>query len=448
MLNGRAEVNAHDTKENNEVKTITVAVLLLYSAAHGQVTIPNELSLDDAVAIAVQNNPEIQAAAAAVAEARANKGVANSKLLPQLSANGFASYGNTNNMIRSAGVEPMAMQMAPPGKFFDANLMLMSPLYTGGLLSAQVAAAAAVEKASMAQFDEIRADVIFRVQTAYLVSLLQSQLAVAQQSKLEAAQQMVKNVSALVEAGKAIEATLRRAEAEAADAKRQLVQYENSAIEAVFDLLAEMGVSMETLPKLAAQIQFTPPSKTLDEYLKSAARARGLLRAERQKQAAAREQLHSAKASTSPQIYGFAMSDAFLPKDVTGRSSGYTVGIVLSTPIFDGGMRRSEIARASAAYERAKTNVRQTDLQVEKEVRKAWLEILTAEEQYKTSQAALAAAEEAYNVTAIRVESGKGILLEQLDALAALTRARANLSTAAFEHSIAVLRIKRAAGEL
>lgn len=48
----------------------------------------------------------------------------------------------------------------------------------------------------------------------------------------------------------------------------------------------------------------------------------------------------------------------------------------------------------------------------------------------------------------VRVEAGKAILVEQLDALAALTRARANLAQALYEHQLALAKLSRAIGEI
>jgi outer membrane protein TolC len=53
---------------------------------------------------------------------------------------------------------------------------------------------------------------------------------------------------------------------------------------------------------------------------------------------------------------------------------------------------------------------------------------------------------EAYDVMVLRVENQRSILLEQLDALAALTQSRANLAQALYDHSIAVARLQRAIG--
>ncbi len=124
-----------------------------------------------------------------------------------------------------------------------------------------------------------------------------------------------------------------------------------------------------------------------------------------------------------------AMADGFTSHP-QGTREGYTVGVVLSLPLMDGGQRRAETAQARARQERAEAEARDLELRVAVEVQQAWLDVQTAAENYRTAQAALQAAQAAYDVTALRVQNQKGLLVEQLDALAALTQARGNVAQA------------------
>jgi outer membrane protein TolC len=70
----------------------------------------------------------------------------------------------------------------------------------------------------------------------------------------------------------------------------------------------------------------------------------------------------------------------------------------------------------------------------------------TAAENHRAAESIVQSSQAAYDVVALRVETQKSILVEQLDALAALTQARLNLSQALFDHSIAVAHLRRAIG--
>ena len=57
-------------------------------------------------------------------------------------------------------------------------------------------------------------------------------------------------------------------------------------------------------------------------------------------------------------------------------------------------------------------------------------------------------AQSAYDVIALRVENNKGILVEQLDALATLIQAKANLALALYQDEIANAELLKATGRL
>ena len=345
------------------------------------------------------------------------------------------------------GVEPQALILAPDRGSLDANLMLMAPLYTGGYLAGLVAAAVGREQAAIAEASGMQAEVALRIREFYLRALYGAELIKAQQARVEAAEAMVRNSRAQLDAGKGIEASVRRAEAELAEAHRELTMAENDRRKLLLDLLAEMGASMDTQVALTESLSFAPPTRTLQESIAAADKTRGELLAARQRVRVAGGQVYSAEGASRPQVYGFAMGDAFTPRDMMGNSVGYTFGLTVSLPVFDGGMRRSEVAAARAMRERAQAEADRWKLQVEKEVRQAWLDIETAAQNYRTAEAAIVAAQAAYDVMAVRVEAGKAILVEQLDALAALTRARANLARALYEHQIAIAKLIRVIGE-
>ena len=95
---------------------------------------------------------------------------------------------------------------------------------------------------------------------------------------------------------------------------------------------------------------------------------------------------------------------------------------------------------------RVEAEKQQLELRIAKEVQQAWLDLETSEQNYHSAQAGLLSAEAAYDVTALRVQNQKAILVEQLDSLAALVQVRANLAISLYEHSRAFARLQRVIG--
>lgn len=429
------------------MKTLATVLILSSAVVSWAQDRPEPLSMQQAVDFALKHSPTLRGAQAEVDAARAERGAARGRQAPQLSLNGFASRSNMPGILSSPmGSEPQALVLSPEDNFADGNLTLMAPLYTGGFLSGLVSAAAAKEQAAIAEASAMRAEVVLMVREAYTRALYGVELVAAQDSRVAAAEAMVRDAKSRLEAGSGIEAAVRRAEAELAEAKQERTMAENDRQKMLLELLAEMGAPMDKPVTLAETISFEPPSRTLEQSLAAAATTRGELLAAEHRAKAAQRLVGSAEGSLRPQVYGFAMGDAFTPRDGMGRGAGYTFGLSVSLPLFDGGMRKSEVSAARAMAARATAEADAWKLRVEKEVRQAWLDIETAAQNYETARAALEGARSAYDVVAIRVETGKSILVEQLDALATLTRARANVAQALFDHRLAVARLDRAIG--
>jgi outer membrane protein TolC len=100
---------------------------------------------------------------------------------------------------------------------------------------------------------------------------------------------------------------------------------------------------------------------------------------------------------------------------------------------------RSEAEAALAEVEAAR-------LDAEAVVRTAWLDMTAAETARAAARAASAAAQSAYEVIELRVRNQKSILVEQLDALAALRKAQLDEAQALFDEAMAAVRIERAVG--
>ncbi len=404
------------------------------------------LTLAQAIQIGLRENLMIRAADADVRAAGEDTRIARSQTRPQVSANTTLSFGDYNNILYTAGnVTPANYLSVPSQGFADQNLTLMAPIYTSGRLQAGVQAAAQRERAMILDAGGVRAEIALRITDAYYRALLGLENVKAAQARVEASAALVQTTRALFEAGKGLESSVRRVQAEQADAQRVLTTARNTQAKALLELKAAMGIRLDSDVTLRDALTFTVPTGDLAAQLADAARLRPELLAIRSRAQSAQSQTRSVRGSQGPQIYGMAMADGFTSHP-QGTREGYTIGVVLSLPLVDGGQRRAESAQARARQERANAEASDMELRVGVEVQQAWLDVQTAAENYRTAQAALASAQSAYDVTALRVRSQKGLLVEQLDALATVTQARGNVAQALYDHSIANARLARAVG--
>lgn len=423
---------------------IWVAALL---AAGSLAQTERTLAIEDAVAFGLKHSPRIAAGLAEVEAARALTRGTRGMEGPQLVLNGFATRSTMPSVFGSAmGASPSTTVVAPEGKWLDAGLMLMVPIYTGGALSAMRAAADAMEKAAMAGLFEMRAEVALEIRMAFLEALYAQRQVKTAESRLAAAKAMAGNSQALLAAGKGIEASVRRAEAEQAEAEADLVSMHAERKKMVLELLLVMGENLDASVLLEDSAASLLPQLAFEELLKTAKSSRGEAVRARHQVRAAQAERRAAEAELGPKLYGVAMGDIFSPQDGMGRRSGGAVGLALSLPLFDGGQRRAASRQAQAMITLAEAELSSVERRIEVDLRKAWLDLETAQQRQVSAVRGEQAALSAYNTQVVRVESGVGILVDQLDALAALTRARANSARAQFDVQLAVAKLYRTAG--
>lgn len=425
---------------------LSATVLALIAFAYAQTVRPKidgPLSLTEAIRLAQRSNPTLMAARAQLSASAAEMKSARAGLAPQLSANSFAITGSYGSIVSSSpSVMPPYWLNVPSRGFLDQNLMLMLPLFTGGRLQAVVSSASWQQRAAEGELAETQADVALKVQDAYLNGLVANQMVLVQEAKVAAAQELLRTTQALFASGKGIEASVQRVQAELARAQRSLTSARNQELKALLDLDAAIGADFASSITLTEELSALTISGTLDEYVLKATKSRGRLLAARARAEALGADVRSAEAQRSPQLYGQAMGDLSSQRMGTGS----TFGLTLSIPIFDGGRINAEVAAAKANRAKSQAELADIAIAVENEVRQAWLDVETAKSNAASAEVSVKAAQSAYDVVAMRVSAGKSILLEQLDALQALTEAKGDLAQAIYEQNLAIARLDRATG--
>ena len=427
--------------------TVIIPVYAQTLLATDQPVIHGALSVQQAVQTGLRYNPGVQGMQADVRVALQETRAVRAMTKPQISANTTISTGSMSNIFNSSpGVTPVNTLVTPGKSYADQNLTLMVPLFTGGRLSSLVRAASERERAASANVGTEQAATALMIKNSYYRAQLASEMVKVAEARITADTELVRNAQSLFDAGKGIEAQVSRAQAELADAQRMYILAINDRAKMMFDLQTAMGVNPDSDFTLSDMLTYIPITGDVKNSLIEANKVRPELMAARARLAAARAQVSAAKGSLAPQVYGGVMADVFAPRDMN-RNAGISAGITIGIPLFDAGQRRAEVAGLQAMQQRAEADLRSSELAVSNEIRQAWLDIQTAEQNYRTAQSALVAAQQAYDVTALRVQSQKSIQVELLDSITALTQSRTNVAQALYDYSIAIARLKRAVGK-
>ncbi|MBM3473870.1 MAG: TolC family protein [Armatimonadetes bacterium] len=406
------------------------------------------LSLASAVTLALEKNPSLAAAREELPAAQARLRMAQAAGKLTGSANATLSTGTMGAVIPSPeSVMPRMYMGVPADSRFDQNLTLMYPLSTGGRVGSRVRAADAQVRATTQDIESMVLEVAYAVRAAYWQALYQRQLVTVHEENVAEQQERLRVDQAKYDAGKIPLFYVLRDKSELADAQQQLTNAGRDAETALLDLRAAIGLELTAPVELTDKLAYDPAAadQETDKLLADALAKRPEALALRARLDAAEREVAARKAAYRPQVDGMVMLDA-------GKTSGadfmggYTVGVVGSLPLFDGGERKASVSEAEAMARNLRRQKQALDLQIERELRAALLTLAAANRNVRTAMEAEASAEEDHRVANIGYQAGKLINLEAVSALAALVKARTNVAQAIYEYNLTADAVQRAAG--
>ena len=217
------------------------------------------LSLEEAVATALRESPIVRGAAEEVEAALGRLNAARAERKPMLSANTFLSGGSLPNIVESPQLPVARMIMSlPRGAYFDQNLMLMAPLYTGGRLKTLVRQAAALRNASQAELEGQRQEIVLLTRTAYREVQARRALVEVQQARLRENQEQLRLDRIRAEEGKIPPFFVLRQEAEVAATQQELTNAERDVELSLLQLRTVMGVSPASNFSVPGVLEYQP----------------------------------------------------------------------------------------------------------------------------------------------------------------------------------------------
>ena len=451
-------------------------------------TIGIPLTVEEAVARAVDGSEEVRLARATVNLAGEQVTAARSAALPQLDAvvnytRTFASpFGGGGITIpdsmkfepdpsapideRVAYLEDNAEKAAlgalgglfgnlPFGRenSYIAALSGSQLLYSGGRTGAAMAIARSYEEAARLTYRERVAEIELQVRRAYYSAALAHELEAIATAALAQARSFLEQQRLRFEVGTASELDLLRAEVSAENLQPQVVQARNAAELAMLDLKRLIDVPLNQPIRLATGLQAPAltTSITREAALEETSR-RAAVEAAEEQVTIRQQQVRIARGAFLPELrlsvnYGgqlfptspFSIGGATWNKDISA-----TVG--LQIPIFSGLRRQAELAQARIAVEQATLELGQLREAVQLEYEQARGERERALASIAARQRTVEQASRVHDLTVLRYESGLATQLEVSEARLALLQARTNVAQAIADYYIADAGYTRALG--
>jgi outer membrane protein TolC len=405
--------------------------------------VPSTLSLEQAVELGVQYNPQVASAEEGVRVSDAQFAQALSQVMPRVNV----------DAIRVTPLHPSVFQS--PATTWQTTFSFTQPLYTGGALKAGVKAAQHLRAGSEGTYQRTRQEIAFLVRTAYYAVLTAEQGVTVSQQVVDSANETLRVARLRYEAGVAPQFDVLSAEARVARVEQGLIAAKVARDIAWAALSTVMGVPIPDGTQLT-----TPRPVTWEEAdfgtLRAEAQAKrpDLVAAEGQV-AFARAQLAIAKARKQPTIAlnasytllpSTAVSFGEPPTDIVVSQNSGAVALAASWSLFNAGQVEGEINQAQAQLRQAEDGVIGLKQQIDLDVTSAYMSLSAAKAQIAAAQKESAQAQEAFRVATIRYEEGVGTSVEILSAQADLEGAKTRLNQSIFGLNLAVAQLHLALG--
>ena len=365
------------------------------------------LSLDEAIALARKSNPEFAIARAQADGAKARKAEAEAARWPSLTVSGESGQGSLDLGgffgIGKADVSPRGAQVE-----------LRAPLFTGGAVSAAIAAARAEQSAAEQSVSAAAAGLETRVAEAYVgVQAAERLLDLARLGDRQAAE-ILRQARLRFEKGEIARTDVDQATAHQAEARADLARATGEVARARAHFHAVVGVAPETLEPAQPA---APVAASLDDALAQAERTSPQVRAAADHLRAAEAGVRLAEAERLPSIAlaasGSTVEDKFFPGY---KADGYTVGVQGRWTLFAGGAINARVAQARSALRAARAASEAARANVREGVVSAWSDLEAARLMLTASRDRATAAAAALDSVGNEVRVGQKATLDLLNA--------------------------------
>jgi len=397
-------------------------------------------TIDQAVALAQAQNPDIAIARKKVIGARGGLIEARSGFLPSLSSSGL--YDKRQQQSQS--------QLRQED--YNATLKLEQNLYTGGQITSQRGIARLNIEKQNYELQETASHVAMDVRIAFNDLLLNRAKARVRQDSVRVLDEDLKNQQQSFNAGIVGNLNVQRAEVALANEQPELfnaqTQLKDSYLRLgdLFGLDARPGTSAAPF-EVSGELQYRPNHPDLNDCLARADANRPVIKAREKDIEIEDQQYILDRSAMRPHVRAFSGYEVYSERDPAVGPEfnyGYVVGINATWNIFDGFATKGRIQATRARREAAVQALAAARRAVASEVRSAFFDLEQADRVLETETNNVQAADAALDIAKSNFAAGLGTQLDILQAASDVTRTRTTRLSAIYLHNVGLARLAHA----
>ena len=430
-------------------RSISLAIILYLAATSAQAVSAQaeSLSLKDALAKAVANNPLLTEGRLGVASSEQNVVSAFGKHYPRFSLDG-------NLTQRQDPFPYIPAQSAKTGPHFSDSfafytIQMSVPIYQGGQIVNGVALAEVRKQLQEQSLYFTRNEIIANSVNTYNKLLQLQKLKDASQSSVTALEEQVKNSRLSLELGRIARVDLLKVDVQLANERQRLLSLEESIITLAATLQYLMGEPPkgEVLPTLTSALDVPQLEADFVRALESAQlrRPEYLSAVEGVKEADFSRKITQGRfLPTVSAVAGYLDQFGFNP---WYKEANWFTGINLSIPIFDKPLL-ADLSRDRIQKERSQARLTAVGNQIRLDIQTGLTSLRESKKRIEVAQGVLGQAQESFRIEQEKYNSGAGVMVDLLLAQSAEVNAVANYTQSLYDYNAAVVAYRRATGTL
>lgn len=421
--------------------------------------VKGSLTLDQAVRIALDQNPAFRISTDDADAARARLKQVQSAWFPRIDFQQDFTRGNnpvyvfgtklTQRQFTAADFALNQLNTPTPLDNFQTRFDGKWRLFDSGQTLHHQRSAKRLVTAADFQTEQARQDLILEVVRDYYGVLVLRESAKAADEAVKTAEASAHRLETMHTAGLIVDSDLLSAKVFLAQMKDRQIRAENDLAVAEMQLARELGMAVEAQMEPSGILKEPEAlSKSVQEWTQSALENRPALRAAQLQADAMGEERKAAKAEFGPKVgmFGGVERDAITLSGPSGTN--WVAGARLDFNIFAGGAQKGRVEEATANANKAKHTVEWFRSGVQMEVRKSYLDTSAAAQRATTARDASAQAKESLRIVQNRYETGLTTVTELLRAQTAQLEAQTGYLAALQDWQVARAQLERAAGTL
>ncbi|MBK9034338.1 MAG: TolC family protein [Myxococcales bacterium] len=429
----------------SDLRRPLVAVALIAALAVPRAAAAEPMTLADAFALALANQPNLAGARARIAAATVDVDLVDLEVRPTVSASASYDVGARGGVALTEPAQGLAASVTGAWRIWDF-----------GQRAARRAAAVAGVDVERVALTQVERALLQQVEVAYAQVLGTRAQAEVQRATLEAEARHLTEAEQYLGAGARTEIDVAQARARLATARVAQLRADNAAALAAAGLARAIGAPLPP----AATFPTTWPAALagedvdLDALVREAARTDpDLAGVAAQRTATARARAATA-VSTRPTLSATASVgvDALgtygLPPDDRRVAGRWGVGVALSWQLYDGGARAARLRAADANLRGLDARRAGRLVELRYQVDAARLDLGAAKGQRLATVDSVAAASDQLRLAEARFVAGLGTSAELADAQDAVTRARGDAVAAEYQLALARATLRHLLGRI